>query len=275
MKRATLLLLAVLAGCARSPSAAPPVDETLARFDQAGRTAYDLERPKEAAEQYRIALGRARERDDAGAIADTGFNLAVAQLRADQPAAAQRTSRELQAELRRRGLVDPSFDLITATAQFRLGNNAAADQTAARLTAGKNPALADSAWFLRGLIADERGDRATLDRAVASLSPAADPADKDELLARRTRDRAAALRAADRRRTGLDYRGLARALALAASLTPDPASAADLYLRAGRSAAAHGEKAQARRWLIQSRAHARDPQLREEATRALKALEKS
>ncbi len=275
MTARTLLLLLVLSACARSPADTPPVDEALLRMGQAGNTAYDLERPKEAAAQYRVALDRARERDDAGAIADTGFNLAVAQLRAGQPADALRTARTLQAELARRGVNDPAFDLIIATAEFRLGNPAAADRVAARLTTGRTPTLADPAWFLRGLIADASGNRAGLDRAAAALSPAADPADVDELRARRTHDRAAALRAADRRRTALDYRGLARALALAASLTQDPAAAADLYLRAGRSAAAHGETAQARAWLTQSRARAPDPQLRDEAARALHALPRS
>ena len=268
-------LLCALAACARAPSAAPPVDEALLRMGQAGNVAYDLERPKEAAEQYRTALARARERDDSGAIADTGFNLAVAQLRAGEPAEALRTARTLQAELGRRGTNDPAFDLVAATAQFRLGDRDGADRLAARLTSGTTPALADPAWFLRGLIADERGDRAGLDRAAAALGPSADPADIDELRARRLRDRAAALHAADLRRDALDYRGLARALALAASLTPDAAAAADLYLRAGRSAAAQGEKAQAQAWLTQSRARAADPQLREEADRALHALSKS
>lgn len=268
----SLLALTVLAGCARAPVLSRPEDATLLRLGQAGGIAYDLERHEEAAEQYRAALVRARERDDADAIADTGFNLAVSQLRAGHPADAQRTARELQAELARRGITDPAFDLVTATALFRQGDNAGADQVAARLTAGRTPALADAAWFLRGLIADQRQDRAALDRAAAALSPAADPADVAELQARRTRDHALALRSADLRREALDYRGMARVLALAATLAPDRAIAADLFLRAGRSAAAHGDTVQARRWLTQGRDAAADAPLRNEADRALKDL---
>jgi hypothetical protein len=60
-----------------------------------------------------------------------------------------------------------------------------------------------------------------------------------------------AARAAELRQATLDYRGLARALAVegvAAEHTGDKA-AADLLLRAGRSAAAQGDKASARVWL--------------------------
>ena len=52
------------------------------------------------------------------AIADAGFNLATAQLRAGQPQAALETAHQLQAELARRGVDDPAFDLVPATALF-------------------------------------------------------------------------------------------------------------------------------------------------------------
>ena len=266
--------LLLLAACARTPEPSTPQDATLLRLGQAGGAAYDLERPDEAAEQYRAALARARERDDAAAIADIGFNLAVVQLRAGHPADAAKTARELRAELARRGIVDPAFELITATALFRQSDSAAADQVAAGLTAGQTPALADAAWFLRGLIADGRQDRPGLERAAAALGPGADPADIAELQARRTHDAAMALRSADLRRDALDYRGMSRTLALAASYTPDPTRAADLFLRAGRSAAAHGDTTEARAWLTEGRRRTPDAQLRSDADRALRDLPK-
>ena len=268
------LVAVAVTGCARSPVATQPEDATLLRLGQAGGAAFDLERNDEAAEQYRAALARARERDDAGAIADTGFNLAVAQLRAGHSAEALRTARELQAELARRSVVDPAFELVVATALFRQNDAAGADRTAERLTQGRTPALADAAWFLRGLIADARQDRPGLDRAAAALGPGADPADVAELQSRRNRDYAQAIRSADLRREALDYRGMARVLALAATLAPDRPTQADLLLRAGRSAAAHGDTAQAKRWLTEGRMAAADPQLRAEADRALKDLAK-
>jgi len=268
-----LLSCLALAGCGSAPAAAP-IDEKLGRLGHAGDIAYTLEDPGQAAEQYRAALARARERDDPAAIADIGFNLAAAELRGDHPAAAIRTVQQVRGELARRGIADPGLDLITATALFRQGNRADADRVAAGLTGGPPP-LADSAWFLRGLLADARNDRAGLQRAAAALSPAADAGDRAELQARITHDPGLALHAADLRRDALDYRGMARALALAAQASPDPARAADLFLRAGRSAAAQHDTAQARTWLAQARQRAPGPALRAEAGQALAALPSS
>jgi tetratricopeptide (TPR) repeat protein len=265
--RRCFVVVAVLAGCSSAPKG-PPEDRTLARLGHAGDIAFNLEQPEQAAEQYRAALARARTRDDAAAIADAGFNLATAQLRAGQPRAALDTARQLQAELARRGVAEPAFDLVAATALFRLNDLAAADVLAAGLTRQTDPALADSAWFLRGLIADTGADGPGLATAAASLTAAADAGDSAELRARVSHDRALALRAADLRRDALDYRGMARCLALAARYTPDASSAADLYLRAGRSAAAQGDVQQARIWLSAARDRAPDAVLRTEAEQA-------
>ena len=51
----------------------------------AGQLAFELERNEEAAAKYRTALSRAQVRDDPDAIADTGYNFAVAELRANAP----------------------------------------------------------------------------------------------------------------------------------------------------------------------------------------------
>ncbi len=66
------------------------------------------------------------------------------------------------------------------------------------------------------------------------------------------RARSAAIQAAGIRQEGLDYRGMARALAvaaLAAERAGEREPAADLYLRAGRSAAAQSDADTARPWL--------------------------
>jgi hypothetical protein len=76
-----MVVLIVLGGCSSAPKSAPE-DQTLARFDHAGDIALNLEQPDQAVAQYRSALTRARVRDDAGAIADAGFNLAAAEIRA-------------------------------------------------------------------------------------------------------------------------------------------------------------------------------------------------
>ena len=260
-----LAALVLLAGCSHKAAVAP-VDQTLNRLEHAGDIALAQELPVQAAEQYRAALVRARERDDAGAIADAGFNLATSQLAANEPAAALLTAQEIRIELARRGMTDPALDLITATALFRGNRSGEAERWATRLDGSGT--LSNKAWFLRGLIAGERQNRAGLIQAEAALTPDADSADRAELRAHMAHNPALALTAADLRREALDYRGMARCLALAAVFTADPALAADLYLRAGRSAAAQHDVAQARAWLV----HARVGILRVEADRAIGSL---
>jgi hypothetical protein len=269
--RRILAALLLLGGCSSAPRASPE-DSTLARFDHAGGIAFGLEQPDQAATHYREALARARTRDDAGAIADAGFNLATAQLRAGHPRDAIGTVQELRTELARRGIVDPGLDLISATALFRLNDLSAADRAAVELTRGDNAELANAAWFLRGLIADMRRDRLGLERAAASMTKAANAADVGELQARLSHNPQPAMHAADLRREDLDYRGMARALALAAQWTPDASEAADLYLRAGRSAAAQGDVTNARLWLSEARKRSPDTGLRSIVDQALHDL---
>jgi hypothetical protein len=81
-----------------------------------------------------------------------------------------------------------------------------------------------------------------------------------------------AARAGELRQTTLDYRGLARALALegaAAERAGDKAAAADLFLRAGRSAADQKDRELAKRWLRQAMSLSRDPALTQAAHSAL------
>jgi hypothetical protein len=263
-----LLLSPLLVDCGGSAPAdsVTPVDETLQRETRAGRLAYELERPEEAVARYRAALTRAQERDDLGAIGDLGYNLAVAELRANLPDRALADARATRAELERRGAKpSPALLLAEATALYRSGAAAEADAVAARVTAGADAEAAARATFLRGLIADERGDGGGLAAAAAALGTASLPslqADGAELAARLAlrpgeggRARREANRAASLRQETLDYRGLARALALegeAARRAGDTAAAADFFLRAGRSALAQDDKQMARRWLKQA-----------------------
>ena len=126
------------------------------------------------------------------------------------------------------------------------------------------------------------------DQALARLArPTSNDqrADADELQARRDLRQQAyaaavtsALRAADTRRNLVDYRGMARALSVAAAAefgAGHAGSAAELYLRAGQSAAAQGDAASARPWLREAVQLDRDAASREEAERALSSLDSS
>lgn len=254
----------------------------------AARGAISLDRPEEAATQYARALERARARDDAAAIGDYGYDLAVAQLAANHPKQALASVRTTRAELALRGVASfPELDLAEATALYRLGEKQAADQLAARIVAGAEPAAAARADFLRGLIADDMGDPAGLSAALARLAQPASAdqqADADELSARRdlrqgTFEAATneAEQAADIRRASLDYRGMARALAVAADASQragNKQAAAEFYMRAGQSAAAQGDADMARPLLVQAAALATDPALREAALKVIATLAK-
>ncbi|HEY1383045.1 MAG TPA: hypothetical protein VGF43_05500 [Dongiaceae bacterium] len=290
MRRAGCALLLLLAACSSSNKdkpAGPPEDETLVRHEQAGKIAYGLDRPDEAVAQFQAALKQAQARDDLKSIGDLSFNLAVAQLRANRPQDALTTTQQARAELIRRGSQPfPSLSLAEATALYRLGKRDEADALATKVEASGDADAAAGASFLRGLIADEANNAAGLRQALARLSGASAPlrhADQQELQARlalRQDDlagaRAAAMRAAEIRQEAFDYRGMARALAvaaLAAERTGDGEAAADLYLRAGRSAAAQADADTARPWLKRALRLTKDPDTEEAAKAALAQLE--
>ena len=256
------LLVAGCGGSAPDPNA-PPTDETLQRETHAAHLAYELERDEEAVARFRAARTRAQARDDPDAIGDTGYNLAVAELRANAPDRALADARATLLELERRGAQPfPALQLVEATALYRTGAVAEADRAAQAIQHSEDVDAAARATFLRGLIADDRGDEAGLAAAADALTTAKTPpfeADSAELSARlalrrgdpaRAREHAA--HAAGLRQATLDYRGLARALAIegvAVERAGDKIAAADLFLRAGRSAAAQGDKTSARDWL--------------------------
>jgi tetratricopeptide (TPR) repeat protein len=283
-RKLALVFATALAGsCGGNAGPNIPSDPVLERQTSAGRAALALEQPEQAAKQYRDALIRARARDDATAIGDLGFNLAVAELSARQPDAALRTAREVSAELRRRSVPPPdSLELAEAIALYRIGRAAEADSAAARIETKAEPETAARAAFLRGLIADADGNTATLQQAHAKVAAATGGealADESELAARlalRSGDprlaRATAEQAVAMRRDLLDYRGVSRCLALAALAAEqagDVPSAADLYLRAGRGAADQKEQTLARKWLSRAIILGQDPALLASARSAL------
>jgi tetratricopeptide (TPR) repeat protein len=281
---AFLLCLAACGSTAELP--AEPADETLQRETNAGQLAFQLERPEEAVARYQEALKRAQARDDLAAIGDLGYNLAVAELEANHPGKALEIARSTAQEEERRGRIPFSgLMLVEATALYRSGDLDAADELARKAVASTDKQAAARATFLRGLIADDRGDEAGLTAAAGALRGAADSslqADAAELGARlslRRKDfsgaRQGAEQAAALRQKTLDYRGLARALALggaAAKGAGDAKAASDLYLRAGRSAAAQGDKVSARKWLQESASLATEDSVRNAAKELLNGL---
>ncbi|HEX9328771.1 MAG TPA: hypothetical protein VF915_19770, partial [Reyranella sp.] len=240
----------------------PPPDVKLDQANNAGTQALSMDLPSLAVRQYKVALSRAYERDDAGAIGDVAYNLALAQMKAGDAKGAVATVRETRAELdRRRAAVPPELILVQAAAAYRSGDLGAAAGAAQEVLdrGSKDPDVMRRAWFIRGLVAADRSDAAGLAQAIAALAAPTKQADLDadrqELQGRAAllaNDSAGALRlfeqSASNRQQALDYRGMARALSLAgdaALRSGRAADAADLFLRAGRSALLQGDTATA------------------------------
>jgi hypothetical protein len=257
---ATLILPFVLAGCGGGAPAqeGSPQDRRLDLANEAGTRALALNRSADAIKQYRAALAIAYERDDASAIGDVGYNLAVAQLRSGAAPEAARTAREIRTELERRHLAPPvELVLVQAAAAYRMGEPdeafAAAGEVLARLPAAD---AATRAHYIRGAVSADRGDGQGLAQALAAIPPSARPDQEGDRL--ELSGRAAVLagandrathdfeQAADQRRLALDYRGMARVLSLAGDAVLRQGRAGDaavLFLRAGRSALLQGDAA--------------------------------
>ncbi|MFO1146532.1 MAG: hypothetical protein U1E33_08320 [Rhodospirillales bacterium] len=271
---AATLIAGALAGCGSAGEPPPPEDAALARDTRLARLSFEQQRPEQAATLYRQALTQAQRRDDLPAIEDIGWNLAVVQLRTDRPADAVATARATRAEVVRRGGVPrPELLLVEAAALYRTGDTPTAARLAEAVIADPSaPAAARGrAASVRGLVAADASDPSSLRDALEQLDAvaAADPqaaplaTDRDELagrLAMLQGDPAAAhqafLAVADARRTALDYPGMVRALAAAgaaAEALGNRSGAADLWLRAGRSAQLGGQVRDATVWLARAR----------------------
>jgi hypothetical protein len=150
---------------------------------------------------------------------------------------------------------------VQAAAFYRSGDLGAAAGAAQEVLdrGSKDPDVVRRASFIRGLVAADRSDAAGLAQAIAALAPPTKQADleadRQELQGRAALlagDSAEALslfeQSASNRQQALDYRGMARALSLAgdaALRSGRAADAADLFLRAGRSALLQGDTATA------------------------------
>lgn len=253
-----ILVGLALASCGSSPSQPePPPDTKLDQANRAGNQALSIDMPLMAAREYKLALLRAYERDDAGAIADVSYNLALALMRAGDAKTALATVTDARFDLkRRRANVPPELILLQAAAAYRIGDLSGADAAAQETIAHapQDQEIMARAWFIRGLVAAERSERTGLAQAIAALGPTKLPdleADREELLGRAAllaNQPAEALgwfeRCAINRQRTLDYRGMVRALSLAGAAALRSGldiDAAVFLLRGGRSALLQGD----------------------------------
>jgi hypothetical protein len=245
------------------------VDKDLERVERAARTAFENGRIPQAANLYRQTLERAHLRDDLAATVDARYNLAVCLtlLQADPEALALIT--QAREELSRADQpVATDILLLEATILYRLGRSQAAWQLTETILQDFDRlpyAVQSKTHFLRGLIANERGDLATLREEITALANSNSTviqADREELMGhqalieRRWDDAVLAFdEAAALRRQILDYRGMVKALAKAGEACERAGRAVPAsrrYLRAGQSTALQGNSEQAQNWLIRA-----------------------
>lgn len=263
-----ILFLLTAGGCgsARVGAKSAGVDENLVRLNRSARIAYDNGQLEQAANLYRQALDRAYLRDDRQAVVDAQYNLAVCMLGLRSYDKALERVHQAQNELvRGEQSITADILLLEAAILFRTGKPDKAWQiTDQILSASKRPpgAVESKTHFLRGLMADQRGDTGQLSREIEALAKSDNPgrqAEREELtgrLARAEGNWEAAIKAFDLtvrlRRENLNYGEMAQALALAADACQragKPSEAAKRYFWAGRSAVQQGNNQDAIKWL--------------------------
>ena len=266
-----VIAILVLGGCGSSVQVqkGPAFDEDLERFNRAAQQAFDSGRLQQAVSLYQKALDRAYIRDDFRAVLDAQYNMAICLINLQFYAKALEVIQQAKTETAMAGQRPAAdFLLLEATVVYLRGDLDAARKITDRILAATPQASAivqSKTYFLRGLIADKEGDIDKLREAIVSIGQPDLPqlrADRYELsgymaMAEQNWDEAlnAFEAATELRRATLDYRGMAKALALAGKAGEKAGhanEAAVCYLKAGRSAALQGQIDDALSWLKQA-----------------------
>jgi tetratricopeptide (TPR) repeat protein len=288
------LFLLIAGGCASSrvQPHSNGADENLRRLNRSARIAYDNGQLEQAANLYRQALDRAYLRDDRQAAVDAQYNLAVCMLGLRSYDKALERVHQAQNGLVRGGQsITADILLLEAAILFRTGKPDKAWQiTDQILSASEKPpgAVESKIHFLRGLMADQRGDTGQLGREIDALAKSDNPgrqAEREELTGRLARAEGhweTAIKAFDLaarlQRENLHYREMSQVLALAADACQragKPSEAAKRYFWAGRSAVQQGNIQDAIKWLnsaVQLAGQAGDKSLEQETISYLKSL---
>jgi tetratricopeptide (TPR) repeat protein len=253
--------LLTLVGCATSPtSTVPPKDKELSRTSNLARAAFEEGATAKAVDLYGKALNRARAMDDAAAIGNAAYNLALCRIILGQLDQASTLLAEAKAAFERSGSNPADVLLLEATVAQRQGKLeqalSLADQV---LSASPDENDLFQVALLKGTIACEQGDPARARTALVGadrhhvinvplLAARERLAGSIFLLERNPAEAAAAFdRAAALFQTAKHYRDMALALQRAGKAyreAGDRQRAEDRLSRATRSLAAQGEKTQ-------------------------------
>jgi tetratricopeptide (TPR) repeat protein len=258
------LAVAVVGACGGSePLPGPPERDTISE-QRIARFAYNRGQYGQAVLLYDRALATAYTRDDIEAIAEIGYESALALHQDGRSKEAAEQARRIREELVRRDKVPPAeLLLVEAVAFYASGDAGSAARIAGEVVArGGEGVITARAVYLQGMIAADGKDAAGVAGALETLgTPISGElrADRLELLGRLQLIEGAPQDAipsftetAGLRQEVEDYTGMARALAFAGEAmiaANRPEDAADLFLRAGRGVAHRKDRADAERWL--------------------------
>lgn len=264
-------------------------DERLEQLNNSARAAFRQGAVAQAEKLYQRVLRRAYIRDDLQAIVDAKYNLGVCRLRLRRYESALATA--LSAERYAAGIGDrPLADILLIEAQilYRMGNGDDAWRISERLIKEIQVIPRETSAMLhalRGRIACKRGDLDTAKEELGAMGEVND----DYLLAERAeligciqfreggfQNAAGAFdEAVSFHRKSLHYSLMAEALARAGEAYErggDPGTAANRFLRAGRSAQLQEMAEKAIQWLTLASALGRragKPETAKEADRRL------
>jgi len=255
MKRiAPILVALLLTGCGSTRESTRPVDPDFALYSGQARRAFDRLNYEYAARLYADALRRAREMDEAWAIATAAYNLAACRAQQGRVDDAGRLLEEARLEFSRDGTVPAQVLLLEARLALRAGSPARAASALDEFE-GRNPdpASARQGRLLRARLALEAGETEQAHAILASLERLEEgeiaveelelSADLAEAVGDHPAAAAARARAAELLRRSGNYRRMAlllRQVGLSRQAAGDPVAALDCYYRSARSFHAAG-----------------------------------
>jgi len=165
------LAFLTLVGCAAAPTATGPhEDKELSRVSHLARAAFEDGATARAADLYRQALNRALAMDDATAIGNAAYNLALCRIILGQLDQARAVLADAKAAFRRSGSNPADVLLLEATIAQRQGQwDQALSLTDQVLSASPDESQRFQVALLQGTVACQQGDAA---RARAALAEA-------------------------------------------------------------------------------------------------------
>lgn len=260
-KNCTILIpfLFGMAACGGTEQPEPTRDDPFDRTMDVADEAVYYDQLQQAEINYKKSFDYALTSDDVANIDDAGYNLAIIQLGLNNIQTALQTVVQTNNELHIRGQENsPQLDLVRAAIIYRMNRFTEAAQAAQMAEKSKHEDIQERSYFLSALIANDQGNINILGQYVQKLDhllingkPKKEEekswkADQQELHAllfykqgQYSQAMTAAKIAQDIRREQVEYRAMVRTLALQAQISEamkDFVSAAQFYVRAGKSA---------------------------------------